>query len=187
MLFGVSATVAPIDEGEIMPVKDDKQYKFIKYHPQRIKLKLFMLLLLLILPSANYADVVDEKNNGQIIVFVSLGMPAQSLKQWLYQANQAGASVVIRGLIDNSFKKTASKIASIVKQSGGGIAIDPQAFERFQVNTVPAVVSVDDNTNAYDIVYGDISLNYALDLLIAQGSIFNPLTRQALARLTTHD
>src|SRR5687768_7885553 len=67
-----------------------------------------------------------------ILIFVSLSMPPQSLEAYLNDAKKIHASVVIRGLIDNSFQKTFQRIASLVKASDGdGVELNPLWFKRF--------------------------------------------------------
>jgi conjugal transfer pilus assembly protein TrbC len=85
----------------------------------------------------------SNKRMPSILIFVSFSMPTQSLEAYLRDAKKIHASVVIRGLIDNSFQKTFQRIATLVKASGGnGVELNPLWFKRFDIQTVPAVVVV---------------------------------------------
>ena len=109
-----------------------------------------------------------------VIVFVSMSMPRQSLITTLHDANKIKASVVMRGLVHNSFKETFQEIAGLVIEAGnGGIELNPQAFKRFHIETVPAVVVISpdhpclthevcDRERDYDVMAGNITLVAAL-------------------------
>jgi conjugal transfer pilus assembly protein TrbC len=100
-------------------------------------------------------------------------MPEKSLQAWLLQCKQSGATPVIRGLIHNSFKDTMTVIQTLSKKTGIGMQLDPILFKTFDITEVPAVVYVKDtpacpaNMNCkpvnYDSLYGDVSLDYALE------------------------
>lgn len=100
------------------------------------------------------------------LVFVSFSMPETSLRQWLSDAHKIGASVVIRGLKNNSFKETAEKIIKLLdKTNQGGLEINPLVFREYHIAKVPAVVVVDESLHNFDIVYGNVSLEYALKII----------------------
>lgn len=104
-----------------------------------------------------------------VIIFVSFSMPEQSLKAWIEQAKLIKAPLVVRGLIDNSFKKTIQKL----KELGGGVQLDPIAFKRFQIKSVPSVVILSSSAKAetpqYDLVAGDVPLEEVLKFVEKNG------------------
>lgn len=112
------------------------------------------------------------KKVSSVIVFLSFSMPENSLKSWLRQCKISGATPVIRGLINNSFKETMGVIKKLSEQSGTGMQLDPILFQTFTIKKVPAVVFAKDIPECpalmnckpvdYDVVYGDVSLGYAL-------------------------
>ncbi|HGD2626298.1 TPA: type-F conjugative transfer system pilin assembly protein TrbC [Legionella pneumophila] len=112
------------------------------------------------------------KKVSSVVVFLSFSMPEQSLKSWLRQCKISGATPVIRGLINNSFKETMVAIKKLSEQSGTGMQLDPILFQTFHIKQVPAVVFAKDIPECpatmdckpvdYDVVYGDVSLSYAL-------------------------
>ena len=82
-----------------------------------------------------------KMNILEMNVFVSFSMPEESLRAWVIQAHQFGANVYLRGLVDNSFPKTAEKIKSILKESDqGGFSIHPMLFREEGIKVVPTVV-----------------------------------------------
>ncbi|HGK6639212.1 TPA: type-F conjugative transfer system pilin assembly protein TrbC [Legionella pneumophila] len=112
------------------------------------------------------------KKVSSVVVFLSFSMPEKSLKSWLRQCKMSGATPVIRGLINNSFKETMVAIKKLSEQSGTGMQLDPILFQTFAIKKVPAVVFAKDIPECpammdckpadYDVVYGDVSLGYAL-------------------------
>jgi len=104
------------------------------------------------------------------IVFVSFSMPDLSLKQIINDAARYQMPVVVRGLIANSFKKTAAKIFELVKGNNqGGIAINPIWFKRYSIHAVPAcVVQVGDN---FDVIYGNIRIKNMLEIIASNGTV----------------
>jgi conjugal transfer pilus assembly protein TrbC len=125
----------------------------------------------------------EKQKNPTAIIFVSFSMPDESIVTYLRDAKKIHASVVIRGLINNSFKETFLKMSSIVQQAGGGgVELNPPLFKKFTISRVPAVVIVPDNqilsskksssTEAdFDVVYGDIPLFNALKIIRDHGSV----------------
>lgn len=107
----------------------------------------------------------------KVLIFVSFSMPEQSLRQWLNDAHQAGASVVIRGLKNNSFKETIMMMSKLLADDKtGGVDLNPVAFQDFKITQVPAVVVTDENSHDYDVVYGNVSLDYALQAIAKKHS-----------------
>lgn len=110
-----------------------------------------------------------SESSPQLFIFVSLGMPAESLKALAKQAKQAGGTLVLRGLIDNSLKKTLAKVMEILgKEPFSGLNIDPVAFRTFNIHAVPAVV-VAASHQTFDVVYGGVTLSYALQKINDEG------------------
>ena len=131
----------------------------------------------------------------QAVVFVSFSMPTLSLKQIIQDAAHYQIPVVVRGLRENSFRKTIEKIFDLVKEDNkGGILINPVWFRKYDIKTVPAVVvscgeadaSCEENKKngkneksvksdggdgfkKTDVVYGNIPLKRALTIIAERG------------------
>lgn len=107
------------------------------------------------------------------VEFVSFSMPKRLLIQILRDAKIHHSPVVLRGLINNSFKTTAQTFFNLAKQHKGlgGIEIDPLWFRLFHIKQVPAFVEVTQPSlcsvhfcpsRAYYVVYGNIHIAQAL-------------------------
>jgi conjugal transfer pilus assembly protein TrbC len=128
---------------------------------------------------------------AQVIIFVSFSMPKDSLKGWMQEAEKIHAPVVIRGLVNNSFKETLKKMTGLAHDNHGGVQLDPALFQKFQINRVPAVV-VTTSSNClpnqscreeYDVIYGDVHLDYALKKIAAQKDAVSSIAEHSLVLL----
>ena len=115
-------------------------------------------------------------------IFVTLSMPESSLRLLADQAERAGATLVLRGLKDNSMKQTLASVQALIGERKLAWQIDPEAFTRFSVRQAPTFVlsrpTVGHGTRPascagncavtadYFSVAGDVSLDYALDAIV---------------------
>jgi conjugal transfer pilus assembly protein TrbC len=151
-----------------------------------MKKMIFCLALIMFAPC--YAKPLLDKN---IIIFVSFSMPDESLKEWIREANLIGAPVVMRGFTNNSFKETVNKIYLLTKENQGGVQIDPALFQKYQITKVPAVVAIKEQncmanmscTLDYDIVYGDVTLAYALNKIQNQEDHVSQISKEDILLL----
>lgn len=127
----------------------------------------------------------------RLYIFVSLSMREAALIELGKDAKRVAGVLVLRGLKDGSFKKTAQAFEKFIQKTGYGIIIDPLLFKTFEVTTVPAFVVAEaatlcpSNTScpgpAYDKLSGHVSLDYALSELARHGDF--PLANVFLTRL----
>lgn len=165
-------------------------------------IKNILVMMCLLLSMSAMAVETNKKlvYESGIIVFVSLSMPRQSLIKTMHDANKIRASVAIRGLVNDSFKTTYREIGELVKEAGGGgIELNPLAFERFQIDRVPAVVvitpnhsclsqNVCDRERDYDVMSGNITLAAAMDEISQKGTAAPRVAAAALTKLQeSHD
>lgn len=108
----------------------------------------------------------------QILIFVSFSMPENSIKELLHESKKYDAALVIQGLVNNSFKETLIKVQQIISDNKniGGIHIDPNLFNEYKINQVPAYVVKYGEGNNYDVVYGLGSIKEALDFFISNNA-----------------
>jgi len=120
----------------------------------------------------------EKREPTQLLVFISFSMPRESLKATAISVKRAGGTLVLRGLVENSLKKTIAKIQSIFGADYFSVlTIDPVAFKTFDIQAVPAVVvtqhSRPESENAhsisFDIVRGDAGLIYVLKKIAVEG------------------
>lgn len=145
---------------------------------------LFVLLFTLMINSSFAFD----KANSHIFVFVSFSMPDSSIKGWLNEGKLVSAPLVIRGLVNNSFKETLNKVIEIAKDKEEGIILDPTLFKKFKIQKVPAVVVTNQTCNLvnlcdssdYAVLYGDVHLDYALKKIAEENPKLQMYTKPAL-------
>ncbi len=115
---------------------------------------------------------------GGLSVFVSLSMPRGSLELLVAEAERTGATLVLRGMVDRSISKTMLAVQKLIGSRQVGWAIDPDAFTRFRVETVPVFVLTRQGAHIegcgdeacftqddYVRLSGDVSITYALDAI----------------------
>lgn len=114
-----------------------------------------------------------------VMVFVSLTMPRIALRQLLAQSAELKIPLIIRGVLPQGFKGTVSRINTLLSLENGkklnsGIAINPEWFKTFNIQSVPAFVTIKAGRcmpkdpcmeDDFDILYGNISMYDALDIL----------------------
>lgn len=152
------------------------------------------LLILSLLASAQAADnphpIQDKNDKNRVLIFVSFSMPKQSLIAVLHDAQKIQAPVLLQGLVENSFKATFLRMSELVQQAGGGgVSIDPTAFEHYRITQVPTVVVLGDTEPCIDKMVGDIPLSAALKNLQNHGNCSSPeipLLLQRLEKGNTH-
>ncbi|MCL1861063.1 MAG: type-F conjugative transfer system pilin assembly protein TrbC [Proteobacteria bacterium] len=98
------------------------------------------------------------------------------------QAQKAGAVLILRGLRDRlgtkgTLTKTCAYMMPVAK-TGAAVQIDPEAFGRYNVSTVPTFVMVtpqkdgcnqDSCEGQFTSLVGDVTLDYALEYWSSQG------------------
>lgn len=127
---------------------------------------------------------INETSTGDnLYVFVSFSMKDQNIKQLLEEAKRFGAILVLRGLKDNSFRKTVMHLSKFMQKEGEGMIIDPTLFKKYKVEQVPTFVlsrNCDDCSNQdYDILRGNVNIAFALEKFQDKGD----LKVEAIARL----
>ena len=76
--------------------------------------------------------------------------------------------VYFRGLINDNMDQTAKYMLNLITTyKVRGIQIDPVRFDRYGVKQVPALVRK--CGDRFDIVYGNVALNQALDMINQRG------------------
>ena len=118
-------------------------------------------------------DNFYKSKEGQILIFISSSMSLVNIKSLLEEAKNIGASILLRGFIDNSFKKTTDYIKEFYAkdESLGGILIDPASFKDFNVDSVPTFVLMEKESkdsskygSKYKKLVGNITLSAASEL-----------------------
>ena len=102
---------------------------------------------------------IDENIENGILVFISFSMPKESLIELYNEAGKYKATLVIRGIHQNSFTKTKDKILNI-SPKGLALNIDPELFRKYGIQRVPTFVLI---RNGKEIrrLSGNVPLEFA--------------------------
>lgn len=117
-----------------------------------------------------------EKESYELMIFVSTSMPEGSLARVGRDSRLMGAAVVMRGASKGvGPTKWRASIDAIkpLTDNGGEVLLHPDLFTRYGITKVPAVVvapeaqagCADDACRDFAVVYGDVTLAYALERL----------------------
>ena len=115
------------------------------------------------------------KAGPTLLVFISFAMPEATIGRLLDQAERAGATLVLRGLVNGSLRDTVERMQRLIGERRVAVQIDPQAFDRFSIVRTPSFVLVRGGASAqpcssgtcltgdqFVMAAGDVSLEYAL-------------------------
>jgi len=133
----------------------------------------------------------QKKSGTDLIVFVSFSMPDDILASYSEQAKEAGATLVLRGLVENSITKTQRRAIPLNKQLAAW-DVNPGLFRKFDIKRVPAIVLADSKEgqtiedgcappSASLQVEGAVSIKQALLLMRQRGDGY--LAQEAATRL----
>ena len=105
----------------------------------------------------NVQEILKDQN---ILIFVSFSMPKKLLWSYFEQAKLYNAKLVMRGLVNNSFKDTV-KSMDIGDNKILRLEVNPKLFKAYQVKRVPTIVVK--NNNGHDRFVGSVTLAYILN------------------------
>jgi len=114
-------------------------------------------------PQSERKEFLPQKEDSRLLVFVSLSMPDASLKALAQDAKRHNAVLVMRGLYQDNFVKTAQKLQEL------GIAVDihPELFETHHVTSVPTFVKLKDGRPIYSLK-GNVTLDFVVNTFESQ-------------------
>jgi conjugal transfer pilus assembly protein TrbC len=157
------------------------------------------------LASQNAPFGLPQTTGPSLLVFISLSMPAATLNRLLDQAQSAGATLVLRGLVRGSIRDTALQVRQLIGTRQVSVQIDPEAFDRYAITQVPAFVLLAGLPNAPNSnagpacstpvcentsgsvrvarVFGDVSLEHALTHIERAAPPLSTQARLVLKRL----
>ncbi|MEC4256299.1 type-F conjugative transfer system pilin assembly protein TrbC [Escherichia coli] len=100
--------------------------------------------------------------------FLSSSLPDKELALLMKAAEEKNIPVYFRGLINDNMDQTAKYMLNLITTYRvRGVQIDPVRFGRYGVKQVPALVKK--CGDHFDIVYGNVALNQALDMIETRG------------------
>ncbi len=118
------------------------------------------LITLIFIPCITFANTK---------VFVSFSMPNTLMIETLKDCERLKIPAYLNGFYENSMPKTINKIMELTKDVPNlSLQIDPFEFSKYKINQVPAIVT--DINNCFDVVYGNLPIFDALNLIKEKGS-----------------
>jgi conjugal transfer pilus assembly protein TrbC len=124
------------------------------------------------------AAMTPGKARPKMLIFVSFAMPEPTLQRLVDQAARAGATIVLRGLVNGSIRETVTRMQALIGSRRVAVQIDPEAFDRYGITRTPTFVLTMDGTGAeacasrvcgssqrFAKVAGDVTLDYAMRYL----------------------
>jgi type-F conjugative transfer system pilin assembly protein TrbC len=99
----------------------------------------------------------SDLENG-ILVFVSFSVPEAALKVLSHQAKKYGAKLILRGVVDGSFRRTAELMRKIAVDDD--MFVHPELFKKYGIERVPTFVKVK-NGEEVDRLGGNVDLEFA--------------------------
>ncbi|MCP5286098.1 MAG: type-F conjugative transfer system pilin assembly protein TrbC [Burkholderiaceae bacterium] len=113
-----------------------------------------------------------------MLIFVSFAMPEPTLQRLVDQAARAGATLVLRGLVNGSIRDTVTRMQALIGSRRVAVQINPEAFDRHGITRTPTFVLVMDGAGTeacpsrlcgssaqFVKVAGDVTLDYAMRYL----------------------
>ena len=152
------------------------------------------------LPAENQAGrlagrLYEPPRGSEVIVFMSLSVPAAAWREWSVEAARIGAPLLLRGVAQGGLRATVKRVGEYLAE-GAGAAIDPRLFRLFDIEAVPAVAVVpggvpacksrgcaEDPAPSHDRVGGNIGLDAALSIIATEGGPGRETARRRLAKL----
>lgn len=153
------------------------------------------------LPAERHARSLADNVGGrgstsEVLVLLSLSVPAASWRQWAHDAARIGAPLVLRGVGEDGLPGSARRIADRLGGAEAGVAIDPRIFRLFGIERVPAVVVVpggvppcrsrgcaEDPAPSHDLIAGNVGLAAALQAVADEGAVGGEVARRHLERM----
>lgn len=135
-----------------------------------------------------------EEETNELILFVSLSMPTGNLERAARDVKKTSGMLVMRGASRGVGPgKWVESIADMkpMTDNGGEVYLHPDMFDRYNIKKVPALViapdaqagCTEDACREFAVIYGDVSLEYALDQLTERKDSIGRIARERLALL----
>jgi type-F conjugative transfer system pilin assembly protein TrbC len=128
----------------------------------------------------NDESTVSLKQSSELKIFVSSGMSRELLKSYAKEAKLYGGTLLLKGLPGGNFKGLSKLVMSLGNEDEiPTMQIDQEAFEKFEVNSVPVIVLAQSHNcfkgqscqQRFDKVTGNIGIRAALELFKDKGHL----------------
>ncbi|MBA3814536.1 MAG: type-F conjugative transfer system pilin assembly protein TrbC [Alphaproteobacteria bacterium] len=120
-----------------------------------------------------------------LYIFVSFSLGEKALLNPAQEAKRFGATLVLRGFKEGSYKKTAQSLQKIITKTGLGVLIDPELYSLFHITAVPTYIlakpfSLQSQERiqtpikwapVHDKLQGHVSVQYVLESFAKEGDL----------------
>jgi conjugal transfer pilus assembly protein TrbC len=113
-------------------------------------------------------EILEHETGKNLQVFMSFSAPIETWIDLSSQLEKTEGYFVVKGVPDRSFEKFAEKVLEL-KLAGAEapIDIDPEAFEKYKIDAIPAFVLEDGKS--WDKIEGNLRLDAALSEIAEKG------------------
>jgi type-F conjugative transfer system pilin assembly protein TrbC len=132
-------------------------------------------------PKYNVNEIFAKKElSTNLYIFATLSLKDNNFKELIEAAKLYKATIVLRGLKNNSFSDTSKHIQKIGGEGEeASIIIDPILFKEYSINQVPTYVLAKEKDclpgtscpNLFDKLAGNVSPKYALEKFADKGDL----------------
>lgn len=132
------------------------------------------------IPTLQNSPPIRGQAQGELLIFVSFSMGEKALLNIAEEAQLYGATLVLRGLKERSYKKTVLALQKIINKTGQGFVIDPELYTLFEIQAAPTFILTKPfqinaaertQTPLHDKLRGHVSLHYALERFAKEGDL----------------
>lgn len=122
-----------------------------------------------------------QQSDPKLFIAVSFSMPEKLILDYLQQADEFDAWVVVQGFKDNAMPKMLEILSQWDKKADiSRLLIDPNIFKQYEITEVPSVILTTDTypcdnqkcvANSFDKIMGSIRLDHALKIMSERGDL----------------
>lgn len=139
------------------------------------------------IPTLQNSPLIKDQAQGELLIFVSFSMGEKALLYIAEEAKHYGATLVLRGFKNDSYRQTVRALQKIITKTGQGFSVDPELYTLFAIDAAPTFILTNlfqinaaerTQTPLHDKLRGHVSLHYALERFAKEGDLKE--TAQAL-------
>ncbi len=107
-----------------------------------------------------------------LTTFMSFSVPLESWRDLSAQLEAVGGRFVLRGFPEGSFEELIFEIENLREEKiFAPIDIDPEMFERYQIEEVPAFLL--EEKDRFDLIFGNMRVDAVLQEMAEKGDCAN--------------
>lgn len=131
-------------------------------------------------PTLQNSSLIRAQAQGELLIFVSFSMGEKALLNIAEEAGRYGATLVLRGFKNDSYRQTVRALQKIITKTGQGFSVDPELYTLFAIQAVPTFILTKPfelnaaertQTPVHDRLQGHVSLRYAVESFAKEGDL----------------